>query len=83
MWEACLLAGLTLGGCSALDGGTYTLYRSSVTQGGEDTRLHVATFDAADGEHYNRANCEQALILFQSQSGVGTKFWCEKGRFRK
>ena len=46
-------------------------------------RLHVATFDAADGEAYNRGNCDQAKELFQAQPGVKTKFWCEKGRYRK
>ena len=48
----------------------------------ENMRIHVATFDAAGGEAYNRGNCEQAQALFQAQPGVKTKFWCEKGRFR-
>jgi len=43
----------------------------------------VATFDAADGESYNKENCEEARELFQSQDGVKTKFWCEKGRYKK
>jgi hypothetical protein len=62
----------------------YTLYRSGVLD--PKMRLHVATFDADDGnttEEYNRDNCEQARGLFQSQPGVGTKFWCEKGRFKE
>jgi hypothetical protein len=46
-------------------------------------RLHVATFDAKDGEKYNQENCEIARELFQKQDGVITKFWCEKGVFKK
>ena len=69
------------GGSGAGDGQTFVLYRNSVTD--ENMRIHVATFDAADGEAYNRGNCEQAQLLFQAQPGVKTKFWCEKGRFRK
>lgn len=79
-----LLAGvLALTGCSALEGDIFTLYRNSVTLGGENMRIHVATFDSADGEAYNRENCDQAQLLFQNQPGVNTKFWCEKGRFKK
>lgn len=75
---------LTLSACSisgTSDGQVFTLYRNSVTDG--NMRLHVATFDATETEEYNRGNCEQAQQLFQSQQGVKTKFWCEKGRFRK
>jgi hypothetical protein len=46
-------------------------------------RLHVATFDSADGVEYNQGNCQIAQELFQNQEGVTTKFWCEKGRFNK
>lgn len=67
-------------GCS-VDGQSFTLYRNSVTD--EGMRIHVASFNAADGEAYNRGNCEQAQQLFQAQSGVKTKFWCEKGAFKK
>jgi len=59
----------------------FTLYRNSVTD--EDMRIHVATFDAAEEEAYNRGNCEIARGLFQSQPGVTVKYWCEKGRYRK
>ena len=69
------------GGSSAGDGQTFTLYRNSVTD--ENMRIHVSTFDAADGEAYNRGNCEQAQLLFKAQPDVKTKFWCEKGRFKK
>jgi hypothetical protein len=60
---------------------TYTLYRSSVLDAA--MRLHVASFDSADGEAYNRENCEVARSLFQQQPGATVKYWCEKGRFQK
>ena len=60
---------------------TFTLYRNSVTD--ENMRIHVSTFDAADGGAYNRGNCEQAQLLFKGLPGVKTKIWCEKGRFKK
>ena len=69
------------GASSPSDASIFVLYRNSVTD--ENMRLHVATFDAADGEGYNRGNCDQAKELFQTQPGVKTKFWCEKGRYRK
>ena len=59
----------------------YTLYRNSVVR--DEARIHVATFDAADGGAYNRDNCELAANLFQAQSGVRTRFWCERGRFSR
>jgi hypothetical protein len=52
-------------GCD--DSNVYTLYRSSPTVGeihGEKARIHVATFDAAESEEYNRLNCETARELF-------------------
>lgn len=67
-------------GCDSGDG-IFTLYRNSVTD--ENMRIHVASFNASDGESYNRGNCEQAQLLFQAQPGVKTKFWCEKGVFKK
>ena len=70
---------VTLSACDAES--TYVLYRNSVTD--KNMRVHVATFDASDGEAYNLENCDQAKELFQAQSAVQTKFWCEKGRFRK
>jgi hypothetical protein len=66
---------------SCTDGDVYTLYRSSVVV--DDMRVHVATFDSKDGEAYNHENCQLAQDLFQRQDGVQTKFWCEKGKFRK
>lgn len=59
----------------------YTLYRDSTVSGVH--RIHVASFDASSGEQYNRENCQVAGDLFQQQPGTKTKFWCEKGRFRK
>ena len=67
-------------GCSS-DNETFTLYRNSVTD--ENMRVHVASFNAADGEDYNKGNCEQAQLLFQAQNDIKTKFWCEKGAFKK
>jgi hypothetical protein len=54
-----LLAFAFLTGCD--DGNVYTLYRSSPTVGeihGEKARIHVATFDAAETEEYNRLKCK-------------------------
>lgn len=70
-------------GCAPGDGEVYTLYRNSVSQGGDSMRIHVGTFDSRDGHDYNMENCEQARALFQAQPGVKTRFWCEKGRYRK
>jgi len=63
------------------EGQTFTLYRNSVLDA--NMRLHVATFNTTDGEAYNRENCEVAQHLFQAQPDVKTKFWCEKGTFKK
>lgn len=67
-----------MAGC---DTDTFTLYRNSVTDA--NMRIHVGSFNAADGEAYNRDNCEQAKQLFQTQPGIKIKFWCEKGEFKK
>ncbi len=76
-----LLVGALLAGCSPLQADSvYTLYRDSLIQPG--ARIHVASFDAAEGEEYNAENCEVARQLFQAQEGVQTQFWCEKGRYR-
>ena len=80
--KALLAAFVTAAGLVACgDSASFTLYRNILLD--ENMRIHVATFDAAGGEPYNRGNCEQAQSLFQAQPGVKTKFWCEKGRFRK
>lgn len=73
---------LAFSALAATDAGqTFTLYRNSVLN--PKMRIHVATFDADDGAAYNSGNCNQAQSLFEAQDGVKTKFWCEKGRFKK
>ncbi|MGK2873697.1 MAG: hypothetical protein ACSLFL_15810 [Alphaproteobacteria bacterium] len=61
--------------------GAYTLYRSSPTD--ENMRIHVATFDAVEGNDYNSGNCDIAKNLFANQQGVTVRYWCEKGNYRK
>lgn len=61
------------------DGDIYTLYRNSVLDA--SMRIHIATFDAADGEDYNAGNCNIAADLFQRQPDVETRFWCKPGRY--
>lgn len=59
-----------------------TLYRSSVVIG--NARIHVATFNTGGNKFsYNWENCVLAARLFQAQPGVRTRFWCEKGFYRK
>src|SRR3954451_24820841 len=60
---------------------SYTLYRDSMAL--EKARIHVASFDAADGAEYNAENCRVAQDLFASQPGVKVRYWCEKGRFKR
>jgi len=67
-------------GCND-DSHQYTLYRSSALDA--KMRLHVASFDSADGDAYNSENCQIAAGLFADQPGVQVRYWCEKGRFRK
>jgi len=71
---------------------SYTLYRTGavalgvggeVQQDLEAMRIHVASFDADLEEAYNRENCRIAANLFGAQEGVNSRYWCEKGRFRK
>jgi hypothetical protein len=70
---------LLLSGCSQSE--SYTLYRNSIAD--EFERIHVASFNAKEDEKYNQENCDIAKELFQKQDGVKTKFWCEKGVFKK
>jgi len=80
-WIAlCAGAGAGAAACTG-HGDSYTLYGDSLMVPG--IRVHVATFDASDDDGYNRENCDIARGLFQTQTGIKTKFWCEKGRFRK
>jgi hypothetical protein len=82
---AAFTAAALLAGCAGpTDDGAHTLYRSSpVEPDGKDWRLHVATFDAVDGDSYNAGNCRIAADLFAAQPGITVRYWCEKGRFRK
>jgi hypothetical protein len=50
---------------------------------GRQMRIHVATFDAADGEDYNRENCIAARDLFMGQPSVVVRYWCERGTARQ
>ena len=59
----------------------YSLYRTSLVDG--ITKVHIATFDTKNGGNYNFENCQLATELFQNQSDVKTKFWCEQGRAQK
>jgi len=72
------VAGMSI---AANDSSTFTLYRNSVLDA--KMRLHVASFDTADGAAYNQENCALAQQLFRAQPGVKTQFWCEPGRFHK
>lgn len=74
---ALLLVAACGGGAEGKD--TYTLYRTGMKH--PETRMHVASFDADKDVEYNKKNCELAQQLFQSQPGVTTKFWCERGKF--
>lgn len=61
---------------------TYTLYRNSAVN--DSLRVHVATFNAAESEIYNRDNCGEVGTLLHAKSGpVKLHYWCEKGAFRK
>lgn len=66
---------LLLVGCG---GGTdaYNLFRNSVLD--PNLRIHVASFDAADGDKYNNENCNVAAQLFQKQEGVKTRFGAKR-----
>ena len=79
MKKMIIFISLFLQACS--ESGSYTLYRNSIAD--EFERIHVASFNAKEGEKYNQENCDIAKDLFQKQEGVLTKFWCEKGVFNK
>lgn len=72
-------AAFFLSSCELTGGGTYTLYRDSTLA---SMRIHVATFDAAEGDDYNQTNCQIAANLFSSQPGVSIRYWCEPGKYR-
>lgn len=77
---ALCLALVLVAGCND-DSHQYTLYRSGVLDA--KMRLHVASFDSANGDAYNSENCQIAAGLFADQPSVQVRYWCEKGRFRK
>ena len=62
------------------DDRVYALVRNSALD--SLMRVHVATFDANEKAEYNHENCDRVRNLLQQQSGVTTRFWCEKGRFK-
>lgn len=70
---------LLLAGCDS--GSVYTLYRSSVFD--QKARVYVATFGNGESDAYNQENCNAAMQLFNAQKGIVTRFWCEKGEFKK
>lgn len=77
-----LIAALVMAACTPFEPDAYTLYRNSVLDA--SMRIHMATFDAKDSDNsYNQQNCMLAAKLFQSQPGVATTFWCEKGGYKK
>lgn len=70
-----------LAGCGVSESDVYTLYRSSPMD--RNMRVHVSTFDAADGSRYNNENCQIGRDLYQGQPGVTVRYWCEKGRYKE
>lgn len=76
-----LFTSVALTGCRRGGENAYTLYRNSVAD--EGMRVHVATFDVEGTAEYNQKNCERARTLFQQQPDAQTRFWCEKGFFRR
>lgn len=80
MRTAGTIIAITLLGACQPSGDAYTLYRGSAAD--PRLRVHLATFDAAEDDTYNRDNCRIAADLFAQQPGVTVRYWCEKGRFR-
>ncbi len=79
-WMSSIVAALVSLPAVGQDVDVFTLYRNSVLD--RTMRVHVATFDTDNGASYNEANCAIAADLFQGQSGVETRYWCEPGHFR-
>lgn len=68
--------------CSTSSGDVYTLYRNSPLD--STMRIHIATFDSKEnGSTYNQEECMHVVELYQRQPGVVSKFWCEKGPYKK
>lgn len=60
---------------------SFTLYRNSPLD--PAMRIHIATFNAAEGTEYNAENCWIVAKLFQQQAGVAAGYWCEPGEYRE
>ena len=69
-----MIAGVALLGCS--DATVYTLYRNSVVI--ENARLHVATFDTADGSHTTARTAKQLVTCFSSSRASRRVFGARK-----
>ena len=83
---AVLLGSVGVSAQTTNDSEIATLYRSSVVI--KNARILIATFnaDAKSGGNsfaYNWENCQISATLFQNQGGVKTRFWCEKGPYKK
>ena len=49
-------------------------------------RVHIATFDTANGSVFNARHCQKAQEYFQKAAkelGSVEKLWCEKGYFKE
>ena len=49
-------------------------------------RVHIATFDSANGPDFNAWYCQKAQDYFQKaakERGSKEKLWCEKGYFEE
>ena len=55
----------------------YTLYRSSALD--KTMRIHMATFDSADGKEYNEENCALVRDLILTLPNIAVAYWCERG----
>ena len=55
----------------------WTLYRENTVD--HKTAVHIATFDAAQGERYNREHCLIVRDLLQGPPGGRIRYWCEPG----
>ncbi len=77
-----LVAVTMVGVASAESGGSIvTLYRNSALD--DRMRIHIATFDVVEtSPTYNSENCDIAAELFEAQSGVSVRYWCEPGPYR-
>jgi len=73
-----IMLALMMAGCTTSEE-PYSLYKTPLM--GQQTRLHVFTFDASGGREYNKNNCQLALERFEKEQGGKFKFWCELGGY--